>query len=407
MAIANLTIDLNAKLASFEQNLSRSVGIAQANANKLERAFAGVSNTLKGLGAGIGIAVIANIAKSAITSAAALHDFSEQTGATVENLSKLEQVAALSGTGIETVVEAIQKLAVNLGKTDDEGKGAARALKAIGLEASKLRSIDPAEAFKQVALAFDKYADSGTKVAVANALIRGDGPRLLGFMKDLAEAGDVAAVVSGKQAAEADKLTKQLAALGQQFKNTASVATFEFLDALKEIDDQLRIGIETFGGFYTALARIGLSSPFSDAEEQIDSLTGKIAAAKQDQIDNPLFSKFAFADTNIAALEQELSYYEKIVAAKRDRNKEDLPGLGKPDIEFKPSSPDGKAARPGKPDNYFDNVFDDSIKALQKFSDEYHEKIIGMLARTDTGKVEVLAEQLRLISTALEAGEVS
>ena len=54
MAIATLTIDIVAKLASIERDMGRAAHIAESNAKRMAAAFSGVGDTLKTAFAGTG-----------------------------------------------------------------------------------------------------------------------------------------------------------------------------------------------------------------------------------------------------------------------------------------------------------------------------------------------------------------
>ena len=59
MAIATLTIDLVAKLASLERDMGKAAQIAEKNARRMEQAFSAVGNT-----AGLSVGAFAGLVRS-------------------------------------------------------------------------------------------------------------------------------------------------------------------------------------------------------------------------------------------------------------------------------------------------------------------------------------------------------
>ncbi|MFI0609119.1 MAG: hypothetical protein ACH37Z_14675, partial [Anaerolineae bacterium] len=110
MAIATLTIDINAKLATLQQDLGKVAQLGEQTAARMQRAFAAAGSVMSTLGVAVGAGGLAAIVKGAVDSAAALDDMAEVTGASVENLSKLQAVAKVSGVDMGTVESAMVRL---------------------------------------------------------------------------------------------------------------------------------------------------------------------------------------------------------------------------------------------------------------------------------------------------------
>lgn len=208
-------------------------------------AFAAVEQGMAGLTAAasrlpiIGAALaglsFTGIVKGAIDSAAALDDMAEITGASVENLSKLQAVAKVSGIDMGVVEGAMVRLTKALAGADDESKGAAKALAAIGLSMQDLRQMDSADALTAVALALNKYEDGAGKTAAAIAILGKNGAQALPYLKDLAEAGTVNATVTAQQAAEAEKLQKSWNRMTNDVATLARTIVMDLVPALQKL----------------------------------------------------------------------------------------------------------------------------------------------------------------------------
>lgn len=304
MALATLSIDLEARLAGLEAGLDKAARIAKQNADKIQHQFDGI----KSVGAGLASTLAAAFSVSAITlfvratidGIDALNDLKDATGASIENLSALEDVAARNGTAFDTVGTALTKFN-GLLKEAKAGSDTEKILKSIGLNAQELRRIDPAEALQRVAVALNRYSDDGNKARIVQELFGKSVREVAPFMKDLAEAGGLNATVTTKQAEEAEKFNKQLFALQKNSQDSARALLSEFVPALNEI-------LQTFNdkGLLKALDKFGdLAFDWTNnaSRKQIKILQSDLAElrAQADQLDKGLFDRIK-SSNNIGQL---------------------------------------------------------------------------------------------------------
>ena len=208
----------------------------------------------------------------------AMNDLADATGATIEEISKLDQVARRNGASLDSVGGMLVKFNAQLKEADGKN-GASMALQAIGLEASKLRQLDPAEALQQTARALAGFADDGNKARIVQELFGKSVREAAPFLKDLAEAGVLNASVTSKQAAEAEKFNKQLFALQA---NTTDAARGLVSDLLPALNATLEKAIELnkvgwfkmFGKEITAEAK---NIKLALAGARLDDLAGALA----------------------------------------------------------------------------------------------------------------------------------
>jgi len=237
MALATLSIDIEAKLAGLEAGMDRASRIAQQNADKINRSFDGLKNLGAGLAsslaAAFSVGAISLFVRSTIDGIDALNDLKDATGSSIENLSALENVAARTGTSTDTLGASLVKLNGVL-KEAKAGSEQEKILKAIGLSASELRKLDPAEALQQVAVALSKFADDGNKARIIQDLFGKSVREVAPFLKDLAESGRLNATVTTKQAEEAEKFNKQLFALQKNSKDAARALVSDLVPALNQ-----------------------------------------------------------------------------------------------------------------------------------------------------------------------------
>lgn len=264
----------NAAKQAFD-DVKRSLNEVESASNKLR----GVLGTL---GVGLSAAGFVTFIKQGIDAAASLDDLAEKTGASVEELSKLQQVARISGTDLGVVESFLIKLNKALHGTDEEAKKAHEAIKLIGLDAKELRSVDPAEAMRQVAVAFSQFADSGGKGAAIMRITGKSAAEALPFLKDLASETGIISRKSAEQAAAAEELQKSFRGLTNAATEAAQGFALHLVPGLQAVIDQFNEGRRIAGGFLDAIVLFGTINPFKSVGgnlksigQTIDELRGK------------------------------------------------------------------------------------------------------------------------------------
>lgn len=173
----------------------------------VQSAFDRMNSVWAGAFAGISFAGIVTGFMNVTNSIDKLNDVADATGASIEGISRLENIAIATGESIDIVESALSKLVTKLNDVDDESN-VSRALKAIGLDAEELRSMDPAEALNKVALALSQYENDANKAQLGTAILGKSYKELAPFLNDIAEQQHIVATVTGQMAEEADRLNK-------------------------------------------------------------------------------------------------------------------------------------------------------------------------------------------------------
>jgi hypothetical protein len=257
----------------------------QSSTGAIEKQISAMTNAVQGFALALlpalSVGALTAFVNKSIDAAAALDDLSEKTGASVENLSVLQQVARISGTDMGVVEDFLVKLNKALHESDEEGKAGAAALKAVGLSVAELRAMDPADAMKQVALAFNQFADSGAKTAAIMALTGKSAQEALPFMRDLATEQGVTAKVTKEQAAAAEELQKSMRRLENSWIEGAQALARELIPMLQKATDEMQKGIQISGGFWRSLFEFGTINPFKNPQENIKSLNERLEKNQQ------------------------------------------------------------------------------------------------------------------------------
>lgn len=272
MALATLTIDLEARLAGLQEGFDKAARLAQKNADASAAAWQRAGAVISGIGAAVagafaGFSVVEFVRRNT-DALDALNDVADATGASIENISALDDVARRTGTNLEVVTTAMVKLngALNEAKP---GSPAALALQGIGLQVEKLKGLDPAEALRQVAVALSGYADDGNKARLVQELFGKSLREVAPLLKDLAEKTSLVGTVTTEQAAQAEKFNKQLFELQANSANAARALTADLLPAINGIFDSVKRNGGLWGAYVEGFKIRGAMSEAANAQRDI------------------------------------------------------------------------------------------------------------------------------------------
>jgi hypothetical protein len=284
--IGQLVVELAASTAKYQASLNEAVAHTEASAKRIEHAlngaFSGLSTLAGTLGVGLSVAGIVAWGESVVAAAEHLHNLSIETGSSVESLSRLANIAKISGTSFDTFQTMIDRLAAGMGGAEGKSTRIGEALKLLGVNAT-----DPANALQQVADKLAKYADGANKAALAKDLFGRSGVEFLSTLKAIADQTGIAATKTTDQANRATELaetfrqlTIQSHALGDALLNDVAPGLTKVITAMSE-------AAKLKGGVFAGLGLVAGISPFasideniSDTQKQIDDLQTKIANVK-------------------------------------------------------------------------------------------------------------------------------
>jgi hypothetical protein len=254
MSIATLSIDLVAKLASFEQDLGKAARAADKTAAQIAGALGIIKSAAGGLVAGIGVGGLVAFTRSTIDSLDALNDLKDATGASIENISALEDVAVRTGTSLDTVATSLVKFNGVL-KDAKPGSDTAQVLERIGLSAQELRRLDPAEALRQTAVALAGFADDGDKARIVQELFGKSLRDVAPLLNDLAKQGELVAKVTTQQAEEAEKFNQQLFAMQKNLQDVSRSLAGPVITGMNALIEKFKEGTKTGDDFIVTLLK--------------------------------------------------------------------------------------------------------------------------------------------------------
>lgn len=210
MAIAgSLEIQLLANVARLSQDMGKAQTMVGTSMKNIEASVASAKAALGALGLGLSLVGFANMVKGSIDAMDKLNDLSKSTGLTVEQLAGLKLLSKQTGTDLDGMAKAINRMSVEMGKSP-------ASFRALGVTAT-----DSIGAFKQLADIFNSLPDINQRNALANKIF---GKSWADMAPALAEGGqkigEVIALgtrlsgVTTDMARQADELNDKWAALG-------------------------------------------------------------------------------------------------------------------------------------------------------------------------------------------------
>ena len=229
--------------------------------------FGGIAASLAAFA---GLGAFKTLIGDTISAAAGMDDLSEKTGASVDKLSALAKVAKVSGVEMSTVEGSLIRLSKALAGGDEESKGAGHALAAIGLEAAKLRELDPADQLKALADALSQYEDGTGKTAAALDILGKSGAEALPYLKDLADE-------------QLEKAWNRVNAEGGGWAKSIAIDLIPTLASLMDFLNLTKMGIYQFGSSlavvandvitFAKVAAVAVGAGFTDeGQDKIKSL---------------------------------------------------------------------------------------------------------------------------------------
>lgn len=311
---------------SAEDRFSRVFGALRRDLSSVKDQAVTVGRTLQGALAFGGAASVVGMGaavRQLVNDLDNLNDSADATGATVENLSALEDVARRNGGSLDLVSAAVVKMNAAL-KEAKADSPVAIALKAIGLNAAELRKDDPAIAVQKIAQALAGFADDGNKARLVQELFGKSLREVAPFLKDLADAGELNAKVTSEQAQQAEKFNKQLFAMQTNASNAARSLVADLLPTMNEVFTRMEALRGTFGSLGAGLvAGLTGGKAFRDSAEGVTYYTGEVERLKK-VVDNLKTGGSVFDKLNLGGREEDLAkarkwleFYERVAVAQQ------------------------------------------------------------------------------------------
>ncbi len=245
MALATLSIDLEARLAKLEAGLDKAGRMAEREAARMKASFGGLEGSLAKLGAlaagAFSAGTIVAFANETSRSLLAIKDLSEATGSAIEKISGLEDAVRAAGGDFAAAGGILIKFNGILSDLETN-KEAAGVFKALGLDAAELKRLDPADALQRTARALAQFRDDGSRARAIQVLFSRSVAEAGPLLRELAEAGDLNGKVTKEQVEQADRFNKELAKLEMHANDAGRAISGPLVKALNDMADTMRTG---------------------------------------------------------------------------------------------------------------------------------------------------------------------
>jgi len=248
MADAFIRLTARDDTGSAFSSVNRSLESIKLNA-------ASVRTSLAGLGVGLSAGAFVAFTQNVIDGIDKLNDLNDATGASIENISALEDIARRTGATFDTVSTSLIKMNQGLNSAKP-GSGTALAIEAIGLSVKDLKQLDPAEAFRRIAVGLSGFADDANKARITQELFGKSLKDVAPLLKDVAEAGGLVGTMTTEQVKAAEEFNKSLFILQKNVTDISRSFLSEMIPSINETIKAFRDGSAAGQGFFeTAFSR--------------------------------------------------------------------------------------------------------------------------------------------------------
>lgn len=315
MSLATLTVDFNARLANLETAVKRSADLTEKQATVMTKAYDGVTAAVRNVGGVLaGVFAVGTITaqfRAMVDGLTEIANAADATGASVESLSALDDIARRNGRSIGDVTELVQELNKALKETDDSNQ--AKALNAIGLSAQDLRKLDPGEAVKVLADRLNELEDGGNKTRIALTILGESAGQYAPLLKEIAREGALVASITKEQAEAARDYNRQVSTATTELSNFGRKLALDILPTLTRYTRELNAASEANLTLADRL-KLGLTVPAS-AGENLNKLRAELDRLNQSRESfEARGMSTAAIDNNIESVKRRIDYFKRLQA---------------------------------------------------------------------------------------------
>lgn len=237
MALGQLIVRMGLDAADFVQGMTAAEAKASRFANGINSNIQSGALLAAGALAALGAAAVGafKVISEQVETIASFQQLSEKIGDTAENLASLKKASDVSGVSMDSIAAASVKLTAALSKTDEEGKGAAQAIKALGLDFNEFKKLSPVDQIEKLSQSFAKFKTGAERTAAAVALWGKSGAEMIPMLNDLAEGSERHITLTGEQIRAADEFSKALARLSSDAGVLKSQLVAEMIPTLQDL----------------------------------------------------------------------------------------------------------------------------------------------------------------------------
>lgn len=300
--LGSLVVSLGLDAVQFTAGLTKAEYQLRQLNSSIQRFGGNVKGIFASLGVGISVAGIVAFGRETVLTAEHLRNLATDTGSSVEELSRLSNIAKISGSDFDTFQGALLRLSTGLSGSGEDASKVAKALQFLGVSAK-----DPANALQETADKLSKFADGAGKVAFARDVFGKSGGVFLSTLKSIAENTDQVNTKTTEQAENATKLAEQIRSLGTNSTTLANVFLNNLVPAISAVADGLVTATKAAGGLGVGLNAFltnafnksgNFKSDLADIDDAIGRAQKRVSDAQNDpSVSAKLFDKLGLEGT--------------------------------------------------------------------------------------------------------------
>ena len=387
MAFAALTIDLNARMAKFEQDMARANKSLDGLSSRASAAASGLKTAFGALAGTLAVGTIASFAKSGIDAADALAKMSVRTGVAVKDLASFQLAADSADTSMEGVAKGLGKLNRSIGEAEAGNKLIADSLKQLGITAK-----DPREAFYQLADATERIQDPTKRAYLLNNVLGKSYEELVPLLaqggnalRQSASDTESFADAMARLAPEAEKFNDNITELKHNIAGFAAQLIGPVVTSLNTVFDRFQrlnaLPTATFFEKLTGQVSANLPSSIANVNGKIRDLESDIARLTQNS---------GGADASILPLKQELARLKQLKSELRTLSLSEAMKIADEQYKKAPASAGGS--------------IDTSAATKATRTRTASDPLAGLLASTDIVRMAEFDKQVALLNARFDGG---
>jgi hypothetical protein len=279
-------------IISADDQASPALRRVGAELGNLGQSIAGMSGVMGALsGAAVASGFIA-MTKAAIDFGGKLNDMAMQTGATVEQLSAMRNVAEQSGVSLDEAGKGLQALSKKMFAAATGNKEAAATFEALGVSIKDGNGAlrDSGLVMQDVAKSIAGIASPTERVAAAQLAMTKSSGDLVPMLMDIANGAEMVATWTKKDAEMADELGDNFTKLAAQARGAGESLARELIQPLNEIakamldtaksTGELSAGTAAIKTFFETIAVLGVNVAyvFNTVGKELGGMAAQLVA---------------------------------------------------------------------------------------------------------------------------------
>lgn len=307
--IGRLAVQITADTAGLASGLQS----AGRQTDDFQARLGGLTSKLKILGPAAlaaGGAFAVGMIKSVANTADELAKLSARTGVTVEDLSRLQYAANLSGVSSQAMTTSIERLSRSMADAASGSGKAAESFQQLGVsvknEDGTLKS--QRDVLEEIAERFSGMEDGARKSALAQEILGRSGTQLIPLLnagakgiKDMADESDrLGNTISTRTAKSAeefnDNITRLTTAMGGLARTIAGPVIESLAKFTTAMFDAWKQGDTLIGMLERGFRRLGAAKDIEAAQKQVEKLEAEMAKMRQ----SPMFDESSHGAMRLA-----------------------------------------------------------------------------------------------------------